>query len=136
MRDMHTLHDEVVITDARLTIGERSTVDNHILTDDIIITDDHQRSLATVVEVLRDSAQHGILVDHVSLADTGAVHQTDEGIDNTIVTYHDIIFYIYERIDRNIIAYLCFRTDYCFFANHIYGFTDSTLHYCAPPPRA
>ena len=116
---MHAFHKEVAVSDTGFAILECGTVDNDILTEDVFIANDKCRLVTIVVEVLRLSSKHGILINLVALAHAGSLHDAHVREDDAVVAYYNIILDICERIDCNVLADLCVRGYICFFTYHI-----------------
>ena len=102
--DVGTLHKEVAVADLGHTSLVGTTVDDDILADDIVVADLHIRLGTTEIEVLRQGGDDGALVDLVVLADARAVADTDEGEDDTVVAYLDIVLDIDEGEYLTVVA--------------------------------
>ena len=119
VRDVGALHQDVLTPDLGSDLPARSTADDDILTDDIAVADDERRGFPLPREVLRRGSEDGILVDRVTVADTGAVHQADVGIDGAVITDDDIIFDVGEGVDLHTLpdlgtrSYIGLWTDHC-----------------------
>ena len=108
---MDTLHEEILVSNDCLAIRVCRTVYDYILTDAVAVAYYETRGLAPILEILRLCSKHSVLVYLVVLAKTCAVHYADIGIYGTVISYDNIVLNVGERIDGNIVAYLCLRAD-------------------------
>ncbi len=122
VRDVHALHQEVVVADDGLSAGMRSAVDHHVLSYDVVMADDTLRSFASEVEVLWQRTDDGTLVNLVMAAHTGAVEDADEGEDDASLANLHVAFDIDEGENLAVVAYFRPGVDFGFLTNitHVY----------------
>ena len=96
MRNVRAFHQEVVIADNGFATLVRSAVDNHVFADGVVVADDEERPFAHEIEVLGQRSQHRTLINTVSTAHACAVKYAYEGVDNAVVAYLHIVFYVDE----------------------------------------
>lgn len=111
--EMYAVHEIVVITDAGCVAFVGSAAYDYVFPDIISVTNDQQAILASVVEILRGSAQYGAMMHFVALAHAGARKDTCTGHDCAVVANFHVTFDVSERLNRYILAELCGRIYKC-----------------------
>jgi len=122
VRDMGTLHQDILIAQNGLTASVGGAVDDHVLANDVMVANDALRLLATEVEVLWQCADDSTLVHLVMTAHARAVEDTHKGEDDTVVTNHHVVLDIHEGEYLTVVANLRLWANLSFWTN----FTHNT----------
>ena len=122
VRNMHSFHDEVAVSNASDALLESGTVDDDVLAYDVVLSYFNACHVALVVKVLRYGSDYCSLMYLVALSKCGASHDAHEGVDDTVVSNDDIVFDICEGVDGYSATYFRIGTDYCFVADHIINY--------------
>ena len=121
MRNMHALHEEIVVANHRLSSIVCGTVDDHILAYDVVVADDTLALLPHEFEILRQRGNHRPLVDFVVVSHPCPVEDACKGEDDAVVADFHIPLYIHEGKYLTVVAYFRPGVDFG-------SWTDITWH--------
>ena len=119
VRHVHALHKEVMIAYDGLSVTEGGTVYHHVLAYAVIVSDNQHRVVSAEVEVLRLRSVHRVLEYLVATSYACALHHTDVRIDNAVVSNLDVVLYVGERINGDVLSYSRLGVYFCFWTDHI-----------------
>lgn len=112
--DVDAIHDEVFISDDGGSVGVGSSGNDDVLSDVVFVADDDVCRLSFfVVEVLRNGADDGVLIDLVPLAEGGSFQDGGMRHDDTVVTDDHVLFHVGERTDFHVFPDFGVGVDEC-----------------------
>ncbi len=114
MTDVYLVHKEIAIANDCSRFGICTTSDHDIFADTVVITNDDVSGVAFfVVEILWCSANHGILIDHITTAHHCTTKDAGVRFDDTIVADDYIILDVSKGTYFYVISNLCTRVHVC-----------------------